>query len=386
MNIIEQLEAFNITHVPDLEKKTVILRIDVNTSLGENNMVDPGEDWRILRSLDTIKFLQNAGARTIVLAHIGRDPKASLLPVYKYMMDYISDISFGTSFARADIDSCLEVLKPGQVLMMENVRQYEGEKQNDLTFLEPLIHYADLYVNDAFSVSHREHASLSAITKVLPSYIGLQCMEEVQYLYNFQHTVNGAKVLILGGAKFGTKLPLLEKMLPQVDYVLMGGALANVFLRARGFEIGASFCDDVDISHIADNQKIVLPIDYVDQHGDVADIYDVGKEDMILDIGPMTHEIFKPIIEHAEAVLWNGPMGKYEDGYTEGSIHIAEAIAESDVYAITGGGDTSTLILEHDLQDGFNFLSTGGGAMLDFLVDGTLPGIEVILGQKNKNI
>lgn len=379
MNILEKIHTHSLTTVADLQDKTVLLRIDVNTSLGDNNAVDPGEDWRILRSLDTIEFLQNVGARIVVLAHIGRDITETLKPVYEYMKKYIPNMAFGAVFDAQAVDGYMSELGRGQTLLMENLRQHEGERKNDATFFETLIQAADIYVNDAFSVSHREHASISEITKHLPSYFGLQFVDEVQHMTEFLNFNDGAKVLVLGGAKFGTKLPLLEKMLPHIDYVLMGGALANVFLRARGFEIGKSFCDDVDISHIADNQKIVLPIDYIDQHGDVADIYDVGAEDIILDIGPMTTEIFKPIIEHAGVLLWNGPMGKYEDGYTEGSIHVAEHIVAAEIFAITGGGDTSTLVLEHDLQNGFSFLSTGGGAMLDFLVDGTLPGIDAIL-------
>lgn len=377
MNIQDQVEKKSIETATGLEGKTILLRIDVNTSLGENGVVDPGEDWRILRSLDTIEFLQNANARIVILAHIGRKTTETLRPVYEYIKQYIPDLAFGPEFEKSN--TYLSSLKQGQVLLMENVRQHEGEKKNDATFLEPLIQVADLYVNDAFAVSHRKHASVSAITKYLPSYFGFQCIDEIRHLTLFLNNNDDAKILVLGGAKFGTKLPLLEKMLPQVDYVLVGGALANVFLKARGFEIGKSFCDSVDVSHVADNQKIILPIDYIDQHGDVADIYDVGVDDMILDIGPMTNEIFKPIIEHAGLVLWNGPMGKYEDGYVEGSIHMAEQIAGADAFALTGGGDTSTLVLEHDLQDGFDFLSTGGGAMLDFLAQGSLVGIQEII-------
>lgn len=196
---------------------------------------------------------------------------------------------------------------------------------------------------------------------------------------------DGVKVLVLGGAKMGTKLPLLEKMLPQVDYVLMGGALANVFLRGRGFEIGKSWYDDVDISRIVDNQKIILPIDYIDQHGDVIDMNTIGVDDTILDIGPMTMDIFGPIIDYADSIMWNGPMGKYEEGYIEGSLHVAERIHHAEAFSITGGGDTATLVREHHLENGFDFLSTGGGAMLDFLIHGTLPGIDAVLYAEKKH-
>jgi phosphoglycerate kinase len=208
-------------------------------------------------------------------------------------------------------------------------------------------------------------------------------MDEITHLNEFMTHREGTKTLVLGGAKFGTKLPLLEKMLPDLQFVLMGGALANVFLKARGYAIGKSFYDDVDVSSMIDNKKIILPIDYIDEHGDVADILDVGDDNMILDVGPATSEIFEQIIDNSSAVMWNGPLGKYEDGYTESSLRIADSISHSDAFSVTGGGDTSTVILENNLADNFSFISTGGGAMLDFLVDGTLPGIEAILEQKN---
>lgn len=378
MKQIEKIKELSIQNQKDLRGKKVLLRIDFNVPLGENGVVDPGEDWRIQKAFDTLSFLRAAGACVIVLAHLGRDPKASLKPIVEYLNQTMS-VGFLPRYDHQMIEETLSAMKHGSIVVMENLRQHSGEQENDSSYLDTLINLCDVYVNDAFSVSHRKHASICDITKKLPSYFGIQFIREVEYLNKFLAHVDGVKTLVLGGAKFDTKFDLLEKFLPRLDYVLMGGALANVFLKARGFKIGASFCDDIDVSHMVHNDKILLPIDYIDEHGDVADIYDVADENMILDIGPATIDLFEKIIDHSAAVMWNGPMGKYEDSYTEGSIQIADSISRSMAFSVTGGGDTSAVVLEAGLVDNFDFISTGGGAMLDYLIDETLPGIDVIL-------
>ncbi len=378
MDIVEKVEELNIKNVESLSGKKVLLRIDVNISIGNNGIIDPGEDWRIVKSLRTIEFLRDSGASVIILSHIGRDKKETLKTVFDYMNNILT-LGFIPSYDSKTIKHYISNMGKGSIVMMENVRQFEEEIRNDTSYLKDIIDLCDIYVNDAFSVSHREHASVNAVTKTMPSYFGLQFVNEINHLTEFLSHKDGIKILLLGGAKFGTKLMLLENMLPRLDYVLLGGALANVFLKARGFNIGKSFCDEIDISHIINNEKIILPIDYIDEHGDVASIDDVGDENTILDIGPDTIELFEKIISHSSSVMWNGPMGKYEDGYTEGSIQIAKTISYLDIYSLIGGGDTTTLIVENNLEDAFSFISTGGGAMLEFLVKGTLPGIEVIL-------
>ncbi len=385
MKILEEIKKFSIEKIESLSGKKVLLRVDINVSLGENKVVDPGEDWRILKSLRSIEFLKNAGASVILLAHIGRDSKESLKPVFEYMNQIIT-MGFLLQYDSDIIHTSISQMKKGSVIMLENVRQFPQEKENDASYLADVICECDIYVNDAFSVSHRKQASVNAITKKLPSFFGLQFIDEVIHLNDFISHNDGMKTLVLGGAKFGTKFNLLEKMLPNLDYVLMGGALANVFLKARGFKIGKSFCDDIDISSMADSGKIILPIDYIDEHGDLADIHDVSDETVILDIGTDTAKIFETIINHSSAVMWNGPMGKYEDGFVEGSLDIAKSISHSDNFSLTGGGDTSTVILENNLEDSFSFISTGGGAMLDFLLNENLPGIESILESKKEDI
>ncbi len=378
MSIYDFVKKHSVGQLTDLKGKKVLLRLDLNVPLGENNSVDPGEDWRILKSLQTISFLREQGASIIILSHIGRDPEESLRPVFEYMKQFFT-LGFVPSYESSLVRDLILDMKEGSVLMMENVRRFSDEKENNINFLSDLIELSDLYVNDAFAVSHRTHASVHRIVNYLPAYFGLQFVEEVKNLSSFAEIKEGVKTMILGGAKFGTKLPLLEKFIDQVDYVLLGGALANLFLKEKGFAIGKSFYDEtVDISSLIDNHKIVIPIDYIDQDGDVADIHEVRGEDMILDLGPHTSKIFETIIDASDTVLWNGPLGKYEDGFIESSLSIADSIAHANAYSLTGGGDTSAVLLEHGLEERFDFISTGGGAMLEFLVEGSLPAIEVI--------
>jgi 3-phosphoglycerate kinase len=378
--LVEQYSIENYGKENSLKGKRVLLRIDVNVSLGENNSVDPGEDWRIIKSYQTIKYLVQEGACVILMSHIGRSKDETLKPIVEYMSQEVQ-LGFIPSYDYELIENTVNNMQHGSVLMLENLRQHDGEKENNPEFLKPIIELCDLYVNDAFSVSHREHASVHAVTQLLPTYFGLQFVDEIRYLSKALKGDTKVTTLILGGAKFGTKLSLLKNMLPHVSYVLVGGALANLFLRERGFEIGESFVDEVDISDIVNNEKIILMVDCVDQDGDVLSIDEVREDDVILDIGHQTEELFEQVIATSDLILWNGPMGKYEDGFTSGSLAIAKSISHAPGFSLTGGGDTATVILEEGVADSFDFISTGGGAMLDFLVDGTLPAIDIVKQQ-----
>ncbi len=378
MSVYDFVEKNSLHHVKNLKGKKVLLRLDLNVPLGSNECVDPGEDWRILKSLKTISYLREEGASVIIISHIGRKKDLSLRPVFEYMKQFFT-LGFVPSYETELLESLMSDMKEGSVLMLENLRQFEGELDNYARYLEPITRLCDLFVNEAFAVSHRNHASVCAVTKMLPSYFGFHFVEEIKHLSFFLHESQGVKTLVLGGAKFGTKLPLLEKLLPRLDYVLLGGALANLFLKERGFNIGSSYYDDsVTIESLVENNKILVPIDFVDQDGDIADISEVRDEDSILDLGPKTTELFETIIDASSVVLWNGPLGKYEDGFTESSLRLADSIAHSGAYALSGGGDTASVILEHHVEDAFDFVSTGGGAMLDFLVEETLPAIEAL--------
>ena len=364
-----------------LQGERVILRIDTNTTIGEDGKVTEGESWRILKMIPTIKFLQEQGARTIILAHQGRDPKETLAPIYSFFSQRVS-LSFVQWGA---LDDALTSIRDGESILLENVRSFSEEKGDDTSYLSTLIRWADLYVNEAFSVSHRKHASVHKIAEHLPSYFGFQFVREVEELSRFLVPLaEGERVVILGGAKFGTKLPLIEKILEHklADAILLGGALANVFLKEKGVSIGSSYYDDsVDVTHIMNDQRIVLPVDFRGREGNEGRIEELG-DDAILDVGPETEKLFDAYIQKSREVLWNGPMGKYEDGYIQASVAVAKSIAESGTYGVSGGGDTSTVILEQGLENAFQFISTAGGAMLDFLVEGTLPGIEAVLKRK----
>jgi phosphoglycerate kinase len=379
MKISEKVMTRRIDRYDDWSGKKIIVRIDTNVSLGENGVVDDAEAWRLEKSLKTIRFLADAGACVVVLGHIGRDGTQSLKPVHQYMTKKIQ-MGFG-DLQNIDLTArAVRHMANGSVVMIENLRQSIDEKNNDLSFLQALITECDGYVNEAFSVSHRMHASVAAITEVLPSYFGFQFYDEVSHLEQLFDTDHRRTVLVLGGAKFGTKLDLLESMVQDVDFVLVGGALAHPFLQAAGINIGKSFTDDsVNISKISAYEKIILPVDCVDQDGDVVSINEIRGDDMILDIGPETEKLFETIIDSADVIIWNGPMGKYEDGYIAGSQELAKSISHAKGVSMTGGGDTATVILESGLGDSFDFVSTGGGAMLDFLVHKTLPGIELLL-------
>ncbi len=363
----------------DLKGMTVLVRIDVNVTLTPEGKVDGGEDWRITQAYQTLDFLVERKARLIVLSHIGRDPEETLRPIFEVMKKRLPTMKFVATYEQTIIDDAVTHMNDGDIVMFENVRMHAGETENDPGYLLPIVKHCQVYINDAFSVSHRPHASVHVVTKLLPSYFGLQMQDEVTNLTQALDAP-GIRTLVLGGAKFGTKLDLLEKLLPQVSYVLMGGALANVFLKDRGFQIGTSFVDEnANISTMVHSEKIILPIDVVDQHGDVFPIDEMTTDDTILDIGHETEALFGQIISGSNVVIWNGPMGKYEDGYTSGSLSIAESIAQSNTFSVTGGGDTAAVILQGNAMDGFSFVSTGGGAMLDFLVAGSLPCVDVIL-------
>lgn len=345
-----------------LAGKKVLVRLDLNVpSLDDTD--------RITKSLPTINFLKDAGAKVIIISHIGRDPKESLAEVAKFM-----DIPLVKEFDPA-------ILESHQVIMLENLRQNPGEESNDESFAKTLASYADIYVNDAFAVSHRAHASVVSIPKFLPSYAGLQLEQEIKHLSQAFHP-ESPSILVLGGAKFETKLPVIEKFLPIVDHILIGGALVNNFYKEMGYEVGSSLIDEsANITNVVGNPKIIIPhmVLVENERGrEEKSIDAVELGDKIVDVLASGLEQYANEFKAARFILWNGPMGNYENGFTEGSKKIVDLIMTSDSTSIVGGGDSVALIEELNLQDKFTFLSTGGGAMLEYLANGTLPGIEAL--------
>lgn len=358
MKFLSQVQPEN------LNGKRVLVRLDLNVSLGADGEIDENEADRIRKSMPTIEFLRSAGAKIVIISHIGRDPKDSLQKVAEYMNIPL-------------------VAEPGEesVVMLENLRQHPEEEANDEAFAKKIASYADLFVNDAFAVSHRAHASLVSIPKFLLSYAGFQMEQEIAHLsqaFNPEHP----SIVILGGAKFETKLPVIEKFLPIADHILIGGALANNFYKERGFEIGLSLIDnDAKIQHVVNDPKILLPMKVVvenEKGREEKSIEAVEAGDKIVDMAPDGLAAFEGEFRAAKFTLWNGPMGNYENGFVEGTKKVIDLITNSGTLSIIGGGDSVALIEQLKMEDKFTFLSTGGGAMLEYLANGTLPGIEAL--------
>lgn len=356
----------------EVKGKRVLLRVDFNV-VAENGKIE--EVYRIKRALPTIKFLKDNGAKIIILSHLSPKKGKSLRPVAEYLNKKIADlkIDFIESLDLEMAKKRISAMKDGDIVILENIRMQKGEESNDRDFARSLAGLGDVFVNDAFGVSHRKHASVFGIVEFLPSFIGLLFEEEVAALktvFKPEHPF----LLILGGVKFGSKLGVLDKFLNIADKIFIGGALANGFLKFKGEDIGNSFFDDkVDYKKYLGNEKIILPADTKRKNG------------IICDVGPKTNAFLRKLIKEARFVVWNGPMGKIEeDGFSEGTKAIAEAIAEAGVKSIIGGGDTVSAVEKMGILDKFSFVSTGGGAMLEFLASGTLPGIEAIISS-NKN-
>jgi 3-phosphoglycerate kinase len=358
----------------------VLVRVDFNVPIKNGVVV---EDFRIKAALPTIDFLIGKGAKVILMSHLeaADGTNLSLLPAALRLKKLGKEIVFIKDFNRAH-DIINEQLKGGACALLENLRFFDGEKKNDPKFAKELSSLGDIYVNDAFSVSHREHASIVGVPKLLPSYAGLQLEREVASLskaFNPTHPF----LFILGGAKFDTKLPLLDKFINIADQIFVGGAIANDLLKAKGYEVGKSLLSDgaVNLSEFSNSPKVILPADIINEQKQAVMADKISKTDKNLDAGPKTIEILRTIVADAKFILWNGPLGQYENGFKEGTVELARLIGDvtlSGAETIVGGGDTLAAIQELGNQEKFSFISTGGGAMLDFLAKGTLPGIEAL--------
>lgn len=371
-----------IKDVSDLRGERVFVRSSLNVPV-KNGVVQ--NEFRLRRALPTLEFLQKAGARVVLTGHIGRSPEDSLRPVYKALGKYI-EVQWCEDIG-AEAVNTISSLAEGDVLLLENLRKNPGETANEASFSEFLASLADIYVNDAFSASHREHASIVGVPKHLPSYVGITFLEEYTELRKATQP-RSPSLFILGGAKFETKLPLVEQYADLYDHVFIGGALANDVWKTRGFEVGRSVVSGIDLSQSAlmDDGRLLLPTDVTVQNetGDVrvTTPEDVQKDEIIFDTGPETTKMLTPLISGAKAILWNGPLGYFEGGFDEYTKQCAELVAKSDAHSIVGGGDTIAAIESLHLHDKFGFVSTAGGAMLVFLETGTLPGIEALVQKR----
>lgn len=371
--IIKTLSSLN-----NLEDKKVLLRVDFNVSIKDGNVI---EDFRIKKVLPTIDFLIQSGAKIILISHIDEKEGGTLEPVARFLLTFFPKLRFIKDIFSPEAKKEVDNMAPAGIILFENLRNWEGEKDNDLTFAKHLASLADIFVNDAFAVSHREHASVVGVPEFIPSYLGLLFEEEIRIL---SKVFDAPKpfLFIVGGAKFETKLPLIQKFLPVADHIFVGGALANDLFKAKGYFVGDSLISQE--SHTEDfvnNEKIILPSDVRTQHKGffyTKSPTEISVNEKIWDIGPKTSLDLKKLINEAKLILWNGPMGNYEQGFMDGTKELASLLTESQAEVIVGGGDVVSCLDKLSLLDKFYFVSTGGGAMLDFLVDETLPGIEAI--------
>ncbi len=362
----------------EVHGKHVLLRTGLNVPIDASGAV--GDVFRLTRALATIEYLSGCGARTIIIGHLGRGGD-SLRPVYEKLVSLtkvpIRFFDGGLEAARSEA----EKLHDGECLVLENIRRSDGEEKNDPALARSLADLGDLYVNDAFADSHRAHASIVGVAALLPSYAGLLMEEEVSQLSGALTPPSGS-VAIVGGAKFETKQPLIEKLLGLYGEVCVGGAIANDFLKARGLNVGTSLVSGALPSvALANDPRVLVQTDVIVRgEGGVrtCSVDDIHSDEAVVDAGPQTTEAWRAMIEQAPLVLWNGPLGVYEDGFTAGTDALAEAIDAHARRAIVGGGDTLAAIEKYSFDPSCVFLSTGGGAMLEFLTAGTLPGIEAL--------
>ena len=379
--------------------KKIILRLDLNVPLNKQKITDTN---RIDKIIPTLDFLVNNKAKILILSHVGR-PKGkvvkelSMEPVCEYLKYKLNQ---KIHLIKANLNNLKEKdlfdNKNESILMLENLRFYNEEEENNEEFAKILASFGDLYVNDAFSCSHRKHASVFSITKYLPSYAGIQLMSEITALNKITKDITRPITCIIGGSKISTKINVIKNLISRFDNLIFVGGMANNILKSKKVQIGKSIfeenCDHVveEIFNLSEkkNCKIIYPVDVsvskkIDGKGNIKRISGVQKDDLILDIGPETLKIISKTIEGSKTVLWNGPAGYFEnENFKKGSLEIAKKIVEknkkNEIYSVAGGGDTVAALNSFNLTKHFNFVSTAGGAFLEFLEGKDLPGIKAL--------
>ena len=378
-----------------LKGKVVLLRVDFNVPIDDAGRIL--DLTRINNALPTIKYLSSQGARVVILSHLDRpkgyDVRKSLWPIAVMLMRKLScSVSFCNSVVSDETRERIKALKDGNVLILENVRFYEGETTCDKQYSKEIASLGEIFVNDAFGVAHRENASNYGVARLLPNAIGLLMEKEVNELSSAMENPKKPFVAILGGAKVQTKISILYKFIEKADTIIVGGAMAYTFLYAMGQNIGTSIChpESVEVAKgiiekaKQEGKKLLLPVDHLvvrDTDKSRRAFYtDKMTGDMAgYDIGPKTMGLYAKEIATAGQIFWNGPMGMFENPeYKQGTLAVAKAIASSKAYSIVGGGDTVNAVNDFGLANKINYLSTGGGATLKFLEKGSLPALEVI--------
>lgn len=381
------------------------MRVDWNVPLSGDLATE--DSLKLSRSIATVKMLASRGAVVVIATHLGRpkgrDPKFSTKKLvvavgmqYGVKVDFVGDALDTTDGLKAAALR-IEHTKPGDILLLENVRYYAGEEKNDSKLAKAFASLADLFVNDAFASCHRAHASVVGVAKLLPQFAGPTLIDEVAGLEKLLTKPKKPFVAIIGGAKLTTKLPVLEALLKTADTVMIGGAMANVFFAAQKKQIGKSFVEKEGIpfaKKLLKHPKLHLPIDVVvapkivdGAKARASSVDSVKKTESIGDIGPATMRAWSAEIKKAKTIAWNGPMGVAEmRTFSHGSMVIARSIAarsKGPTYGVVGGGDTLPIALATGMSEWYDHLSTGGGAMLEFIVNkGKLPGLTVLMGKK----
>ena len=379
----------SIRDIPVFENIPILVRAALNVPIENDCVVN---DYRLRRALPTIRFLSERGARVVLISHSGEKGTETLAPAAQALGRLISGVSFFPETIGAGVRETIRNSVPGSIIVLENLRRNAGERTNDLAFAKELALLADIFVEDSFDTCHRPHASIIGVPRLLPSYAGLLLEEEVRALRAALKPVHPA-LAVIGGAKFHTKEAVLTTLLTTYDHVFVGGALENDFLKAAGQEVGKSLVSDTDLTGIEAllaNPKLVLPVDALVVKADAIGTMNaraearlvaaghVAQDEVILDHGPATSALLGELARGAKTILWNGPLGNYETGFSDATDAFASTVANSGAHAVVGGGDTIASIETLGLLPKFSFVSTGGGAMLDFLAKGTLIGIDAL--------
>jgi 3-phosphoglycerate kinase len=380
-----------------VKDKVVLVRVDFNVPFSKSGRIS--DDFRIRTALPTIKYLRSQKAKIVLMSHLGRpkkkDKKYSLAPVARRLQKLLRrKVKLVDGNEAETIDS----MKPGEVILLENLRFNRGETTNDVKFAKKLASFADIYVNDSFATSHRKHASVVGVTKYLPSYAGFLLEKELEMLNKALKKPKRPYIAIIGGAKVEDKIEIIKALLKQVDAVLIGGAMMFTFLKASGERIGRSLVENNKLEVAKSlmkkaHSKIILPTDCVVAHkidkkskNKIVDVRAIPSDMIGLDVGPETIAVYNAIISSAKTIVWNGPLGLFEiKRYAKGTQQLAKSLAKSDAVTIIGGGDSADAVRSFKLEKKFTHVSTGGGASLDFFTGKTLPGIKALEQNYSKN-
>ncbi|MEO0095336.1 MAG: phosphoglycerate kinase [candidate division WOR-3 bacterium] len=380
-----------------IKGKRVFLRVDFNVPLDENQNIT--DDTRIKESLPTIKYILDNGGIPIIASHLGRpkgkvDPKQSLKPAAKRLGELLNrEVKFAPDCVGPEVKKIVDGLKPGDILLLENLRFHPEEEKNDTNFAKELASLAEIYVNDAFGAAHRAHASVEAIAHYFENpACGFLMEKELKYLESALKNPQRPLLAIIGGAKVSTKIGVLKNLLDKVDNLAIGGGMCFTFYKAKGLNIGKSLCEDDFINEtkpLLENPKVYLPEDVViakeikagEKIGTV-DVTKIPQDAIGVDIGEKSIEAIKKLIQNAKTIVWNGPMGVFEiDDYAKGTEEIAKAIAqatEKGAISIVGGGDSVAALEKFNLKSKISHVSTGGGASLEYLEGKELPGVKAL--------